>query len=198
MRELESIFNELEALQGQQSATADRLKHEAEERKVATEAAEDLYNRSVLDESVPVSVLSEYRVAADRATALSKKAQAEYEQYTAMPGCIDTDTYSKAFKEIRAYYQTEANAVYKRVNKAAEAFKKDLATFEQIHAGYMESVRQLNTIVKSTHSSENCNSVMVDTGNIYGSPRTEIENELSVRRLLTEFTANIAAWMPKK
>lgn len=198
MRELESIFNELEALQGQQSATADRLKHEAEERKAAAEAAEDLYNRSVLDESVPVSVLAEYRVSADRAAAFSKKAQAQYEQYTAMPGCIDTDTYSKAFKEIRAYYQTEANAVYKRVNKAAEALKKDLAALEQIHAGYMESVRQLNTIVKRTHSSENCNSVMVDTGNIYGRQSTEIENELSVRRLLTEFTANIDAGMPKK
>lgn len=198
MRELESIFNELEALQGQQSATADRLKHEAEERKAAADAAADIYNRSVLDESVPVSVLAEYRVSADRAKALSNKAQAEYEKYTSMPGCINADTYSKAFKEIRAYYQTTANAVYKRVNKAAEGFKKDITELEQIHAGYMDAVKQLNTIVKCTHSDENCNSVIVDTGNLYGRTSTDIENELSVRRLLTEFTANIAVWMPKK
>lgn len=194
MKEIESIFNELESMQGVQIATADRLKHEAEERKKAAEDTATRYNKAVLDESVPVSVLAEYRVAADRAAAFSEKAQAEYEHFIATPGCIDTAAYRKSFKEIQGYYQNAADTVYKHVNKVLEGLKKDCTDLEQIHNDYMQAVRKLNAIVRGTHSA--CN--MVDTGNIFGRTDTEIKNEMYVRQCISEFAAKLADRIDEK
>lgn len=198
MRELENVFNELENMQGVQRATADRLLHEMEERKAEAEAAADLYNKSVLDESVPVASLAEYRVTADRAEALYKKAQAEYDQFTAMPGCIDAATYSKYFNKIRAHYQSAANVVYGRVKKSVHHLKNAAADLEQIHQRYFEAVKELNAIVASTHSTEGCKSVKADLGTLFMRARTEIEGEMFVRQQLHEFISKIADGLQTK